>query len=151
MEARKRVEAAEIEIKHLKGVLAKAKVDLDLEKVRRRAEDLEAMKKLAKAEIQAKKRSAKGGHQAMVEYKTSTDMIEGSSSGGLQDIKKFYNNCIKLNEQAFQKGHKLGQADYYLLVTIQYLELDLSWLEKREESEEKPSPFECEEAAPVSR
>lgn len=64
MEAHGRIEAAEAEVKHLKGMLAKGEAELALEKKKRVVKVAETKKVLAKVERIAKERVTKAKKEA---------------------------------------------------------------------------------------
>lgn len=54
----------------------------------------------------------------MKAYKALTNFTveKAQAVAAFRTSKDFYDDCIKFNEEAFQEGHKLGQANYRLRV-----------------------------------
>lgn len=118
IEAYGKAEVVEAEVEHLKGVLAKAEADLALKRGKRKAKVVKAKRKLAEAEKRAKERSAKAGHLAMEVYKALTNFAikKAQAMAAIRKLEEFYEDHIKFNDEAFQEVHKLGRANYQLLV-----------------------------------
>lgn len=62
-------------------------------------------------------------------------------------LEEFYNDHCQFNKEAFNKGIKLSQDKYYLLVIAEFPKLDFSHLDK--ESKKEATPVDQENAVPI--